>query len=214
MSNEIKKKIILTLLGFSFVLFGLIGFVSNSFQGMSSKLEKFYIQHPLNDKNGLVIDSNNNIYVGETQTGSIQVYNSEGNFEYGFSFPTGGAGWFTFGIDNDKIHVITARTDSYFIFENGDLISQTKEFNSKELQYKYKMNRNNYFEKDDKIYTINFMSTVSIKDKANDKIEKINLNTPFWPFSIVFFWLIGAMGMVIIFFTHRKLFASMNNWKK
>lgn len=214
MSNKMILKILLTLLGFSLVLFGLIGFVSNSFQTRSGDIEKYYNQHSLNDKNGLTVDSDNNIYIGELQTNSIQVYDHLGNFQYGFRISKDHVNWFKFGINEDKIHIITGATNNYFVFDKGELISHTKEFNQKELETKYNMNKTNYFETNNKVYNITPFNTVIIKDKSSNEVEKIHLNSPIWPFSIVIFWLIMVCGMGLIFITHRKLFFSMNNWKK
>ncbi|MCK4635294.1 MAG: hypothetical protein KAT32_00360 [Candidatus Moranbacteria bacterium] len=158
LTNKVVFKTVLTLFGFFLALFGLIGFVSNSFQGRSHEITKT----PLNGKNGVVVDSNGN----------------------------------------------------YFVFNKGSLISQEKEFNQKELQLKYHMTQKNYFKTDNKIYSVTPFNTVLIKDKLSSKTEKIHLNAPIWPFSIAIFWLIFASGMVLIFITHRKLFVSMNKWKK
>jgi len=53
-----------------------------------------------------------------------------------------GAGWFAFGIEKNKIHIVTARTDSYFVFDNGALVYSIDGVGYdrlQELQNQYKM---------------------------------------------------------------------------
>nr|HPK07597.1 hypothetical protein [Aminivibrio sp.] len=142
------NKTIPTIIGICMVLFGMAGFI---FAAMGSAgtagADTYYDQHALNEKNGIAVDSSGNIYVGEGETGSIQVYDGSGGFEYGFRFPTGGGGWFSFGIDaENKIHVVTARTDSYFVFSDGELVYSEEDISndrSDELQAEYDMSESN-----------------------------------------------------------------------
>jgi hypothetical protein len=195
-----------------------MGFMISAAYSMGkSGIGKYYEQYPLNDINGVAADSSGNIYIGEGQTGSIQVYDNQGNFKYGFSFPTGGAGWFAFGIEQDRIHIVTARTDSYFIFYKGELVYSEKEIDysySQELQKKYHMTESKSFVTDDKVYRILRHDAISIKDSLSGKIENIHLNVPIWPFSIDTFWGIGAFGMVLMFALHHEIFLSMAKPKK
>ena len=135
-----------------------------------------------------------------------------GNFQYGFSFPTGGSGWFVFGIEQDKIHVVTARTESYFIFDKGELVSSDKGINNdrlKELQTQYHMNHDNSYITSNKIYKISSLNTVSINDRLKEQVEKIHLNVPIWPFPTFVFWVISATGMGFIFILHHKALLSI-----
>lgn len=112
-----------SIIGITMLFFGLFGFLLSAGRGMYHQTGIFYTQKPLNEINGLAVDSIGNVYIGESESSCIQVYNSNGVFQYGFSFPTGGAGWFAFGIDkNDQIHVVTARTDSHYTFKNGEAV--------------------------------------------------------------------------------------------
>lgn len=211
-------KIVLTIVAFCLILFGWMGFmISASYSMGKSGVDKYYEQYPLNDVNGIVADSAGNIYIGEGQTGSIQVYDNQGNFRYGFSFPTGGAGWFAFGIEQDKIHIVTARTDSYLVFFNGELVYSEKgiDYNySQELQKKYRMTESYSFATSNKIYRILKHNTVSIKDSLSGQVENVHLNVPIWPFSIDTFWGIGAFGMFLMFALHHEVFLLMAKPKK
>lgn len=206
-------KTILTLIAICLLLFGGIGFLLSALGSMGTVgNEKYYKQHPLNEKNGIAVDSHGNIYIGEGQTGSIQVYDSLGNFQYGFSFPTGGGGWFVFGIDQDEIHIVTARTDSYFVYDNGELVYSEKDIDydySQELQEKYHMVETNSFEVNNRIYEITTKNTIRIQDKLNNKIEKIKLAVPIWPLPVFVFWIIAAIGMGLIFILHHKFLRAM-----
>lgn len=202
-------KIIITFLSICLITVGMAGFI----MGATGKINvgKFYKQHPLNEKNGIVADTNGNIYIGEYESGSIQVYDKLGNFKYGFGLPTGGAGhWFSFGIDQDKIHVVT--TSSYFIFDKGKSVYSEEEidYNSlQELQIKYHMSETKSYEINNKIYRILPFNNVSIQDKLNGKVEQIHLNAPIWPLPIWVFWVMGAVGMALIFILYYQIFFTM-----
>ncbi|PAB55461.1 hypothetical protein [Anaeromicrobium sediminis] len=206
-------KMVLTVVAMFLFLFGWIGgFISGLSSMDSVNSQKYYKQYPLNEKNGIAVDSDSNIYIGEGQTGSIQVYDSTGNFQYGFGFPTGGGGWFAFGIKEDRIHIVTARTDSYFIFDKGELVYSEKEIDykrSEELQAEYNMTYKKSFFKGNKTYKISSRNTVSIKDKLNGKVERIHLKVPIWPFSFKIFHNIASASMGLIFILHHKFFLSL-----
>lgn len=206
-------KTVLTIVGFCLFLFGLMGFAMDYGTSIGkTEIEKYYKQQPLNEKNGIAVDSNGNIYVGDGQTGSIQVYDNIGNFQYGFSFPTGGSGWFEFGIEQDKIHIVTARTESYFIFDRGELVYSEKGIKydrSEKLQAQYNMKNDSSYIANNKIYKISSLNNVSINDKVSGKLENIYLNAPIWPFPIAVFWGMGAAGIGLILVLHHKLFISM-----
>lgn len=206
-------KIVLSFVAFCLFWFGMMGFMMSAGSNMGKvEIKKLYKQHHLNEKNGIAVDSDGNIYIGEGETGSIQVYDSLGNFQYGFSFPTGGSGWFVFGIEQDKIHIVTARTESYFIFDKGELAFSEKGINNdrlKELQTQYHMNKDNSYITSNKIYKVSSLNTVSIQDKLNGQVEIIHLNVPIWPFPIFVFWWIAAAGMGLLFVLHHKVLLSI-----
>jgi len=207
-------KIVLNIVAPCLLLFGFIGFFMNAGSSAGkSKIEKYYKQHPLNEKHGIVVDSDGNIYIGEGQTGSIQVYDSMGNFQYGIAIPTYKPGYFGFGIEQDKIHIVTARDASYYIFDRGELVSSENEIDDnrmKKLEKQYPVNYVNSYVTNNKIYKILSFNTVSIDDKVNGEVEKIYLDAPIWPFSTFVFWGIGATGMGLIYLLNRKFFLSMS----
>lgn len=203
-------KIFFNIIGVLLALFGFFGRMLSMSQGSGAlEIEKYYNQHPLNEKIGIVVDSEGSIYIGEQETGSIQVYDSMGKFKYGFSFPTGGSGWFDFGIEQNKIHIVTSRTNSYLIFDKGELINSEEDISNnraQKLQMQFNMKADNIFAINNKVYEILPLNIVSIKDISTGKIEKIHLNAPIWPFSSEVFWLIVATGMGLILILNRKLF--------
>lgn len=220
MKFKISKslKTFLTIVAICLMLFGAAGFMMSALLSMGrGDIKKYYNQYPLNEKKGIIVDSQGNIYIGERESGSIQVYDSLGYFQYGFSFPTGGAGWFVFGIDQDRTHIVTARTNSYFIFDKGELVYSQKGINydfRQELENRYNMTEASTFAISNKVYKISLFNTISIQDKLNGQIEKLYLNTPIWPFPILVFWVIGAGGMGLIFALHHQFLLSMSKWMK
>lgn len=215
MISKILKnfKIILNLIGPCLFLFGVIGFSMNIGSSVGkAKIEKYFQQHPLNEKHGIAVDSDGNIYIGEGQTGSVQVYDNMGNFQYGIAIPTYKTGYFGFGIEQDKINIITGRDSSHYIFDKGELVSSEKGIDDKSMQELEKqyppINPANSYVTNNKIYKILWFNTVSIDDKTNERFEKIHLNSPIWPFSTFVFWIMGATGMGLIYLLNRKLFIS------
>lgn len=82
------------------------------------------------------------------------------------------------------------------IFENGKLISSEEgisDYRSQELQKQYHMSESNTFVGYNKVYSISLFNTISIKDNASGKVYKIHINTPFWPFNIMVFWIMGVI---------------------
>ncbi len=217
-SDKLKKsnkvvRIIITMIAVCLVLFGFIGFLASATGTMNDMNPNIYHdQHSLNDKNGIAVDSFGNIYIGEGETGSIQMYDHTGLFQYGWSFPTGGGGWFVFGIDKDQIHVVTARTDSYFVFKDGELVYSEENISyehSRDLQKRYNMSETNCFIMDNTIYRISFLNTVKIENNSAGYADTIQLNAPAWPFPVFAFWMIAAVGMALLFMLHYKRFFSL-----
>ena len=212
-----KLKIILNILFICLFLFGYIGFAIIAINNMGGKAYngKYYNQYPLNDKNGIAVDSMGNIYIGEGERSCIQVYDINGNFQYGFNIPTAGGG-FVFGVYNDMLYIITFRTSVYLIINQGKLISQEEIDYDKsiDLQQKYNMSDSNMFIKNNIVYKISMDNVLSIENKLTDDNTKIKLNTPAWPFSILIFWLMVAIGGGLIFLINHKkivqIFKSFN----
>ena len=213
MKLKVNKRlsILLTLGAICLFLLGFIGFIT-SHSMVGDHIGKYYNQQPLNDISGIVVDSYENIYIGVGEAGSIQVYDRSGDFQYGFSFPTAGGISSIFGIEQDKIHVIAARTHNYYVFDNGELVYSEEKIDTKrsqELQTQYHMIRDDSYDTNNKIYQVLLFNDVSIKDKLNGKVERIHLNAPIWPFHPLVFWLIGVTGIALLFALYPKFFISI-----
>lgn len=209
-SKQHKGRIaFLTGLGIFLMIFGFCGFLLGIGAAGGRVNSGNVLKRPLNEKNGLAVDSSGFIYIGEGESGSIQVYDGSGHFQYAIGFPTGGAGWFAFGLEDDRLHVVTARTDSYFIFDNGKLVYTEEDISyerSVQLQEQYHMSDSNRFESGGMIYRISFLNTVTARDPSTGQIRRIHLNAPVWPFPIFAFWMFAAAGMALLFVLHHGLF--------
>lgn len=162
----------------------------------------FYSEKPLKYVNGMAVDTNGYIYIGDEEGSYIQVFDENGKFSYGFSFDTG-AGWFEFGIDkNNIIHIVTARTDSHFQYLNGNLLSVEKiDYEQQcELQSAYDMSSSDSFTANFKEYQLT-NHKLKIYDETNNRDKTVSLSVPVWPFPIFVYWLIGAAGMGLIFWS-------------
>lgn len=198
-----KLKIIGAILGVLCVLFGFCGFFMSFAMSTSKKHGTFYSAKPINDVNGMAVDTDGYIYIGDKEGSYIQVFDESGNFAYGFSFDTG-SGWFEFGIDkNNIIHIVTARTDSHLQYLNGNLQSTEKiDYDRQnELDSMYNMTTGSSFTKNNKEYSVAQNHKLKIYDSLSNSIHTIPLGVPIWPFPILVYWLIGAVGVGLIFWS-------------
>lgn len=211
-------KVIAFIIGFILILFGLTGFLSSTATAPTDENGMMVSSLPLNEVNGIAVDSKRQIYVGDGQSSCIQVFSNTGQFIYGFSFPTGGAGWFAFGIDNhDVIHIVTARTDSYFQYFNGERIySESIDYSRQnQLEKAFNMSYGNSYESYNKEYSVSSRNQITIHDISSNNKEKIILDTPFWPLSTFTYWLIFAGGMGLWFWSFAwKLIKSSKSYNK
>ncbi len=169
-----KTKVIGLILGIVLFLFGFLGFFSAFATSVKTVQETFEKARPINEKNGLAVDSEGNFYVGDAQGSYIQVFDKTGKFKYGFTFETGGSGWFAFGIDeNNVLHIVTARTESHLQFSNGLLIAGEKITyeQRKTLEEKYNMSDGNYFESEQYSYYL-VSEMVRIAELSSDVTSK------------------------------------------
>ena len=208
-------RVILSILAVSALFFGFFGFffsISDIYKDVA-KLDK---QSPLHEIKGVAVDSQGNLYYGTSQHSAIQVYNNEGNFIYGFSFPTGGAGYFAFYIDDDDyIHIATARTNCTYIFLYGELIEKKEYVNSQESsdtinQYDNISRQSRIFrDENGNTYTVKYNNKVYMYDDSGNYLRTISPNAPLWPLSVFGFWGIAAIGMATLFVVNRKFFSEL-----
>jgi hypothetical protein len=207
---RIILKTVLTLIAICIILFGGIGFSESGPSRMGNvKIKKYYEQRPLNQKAGIAVDSYGNIYIGDRDKGIIQVYDSMGDFQYGFSFPAVTSSPFVFGIEQDKIHIVIDKRGSYFIFDGGELVSSEKgidEARMQKLKIQYNMKEDDSFDTSDKNYELSLFNTVIIHDKLSGKNDQVHLNVPISSLPVFVLWVIGAAGMGMVFALHRKFF--------
>lgn len=197
-------KVILSILGIVLFFIGFFGFFMSAARGMHQQMGIFNTQKPLNDINGIAVASNGDIYIGEMQSACIQVYNQSGVFQYGFYFSTGGAGWFALGIDSDdKIHVVTARNSSHYIFKKGELVGEEKNIDYDMqiiLECLYDMTDGSMFQNGEKSYRATANGWVKVTDLVNGSVSDLNLHTPKWPLSVSNYWFIAGIGALMLFF--------------
>ena len=211
-------KIIAFIIGFVMIFFGMGGFLSSFATAATDKSGMMVSSVPINQVNGIAVDSIGQIYIGDGQSSCIQVFSNTGQFMYGFAFATGGAGYFAFGIDDeDIIHIVTARTESYFQYMNGKCIdSESIDYSRQEqLEEDYNMRRDNQYSSQDKKYFVSSRNQITIHDLSSKTEERVELDTPFWPLSIFTYWLINAVGIGLWFWSFAwKLVKSTKSFYK
>ncbi len=217
MSNRRSTiRVILSIAAVFAIMIGFLGFFSSAYSSISNAdriVERFDTQFPLHEINGVAVDSKGNLYYGTSQHSAIQVYDNHGVFLYGFLFPTGGAGYFAFYIDdNDIIHIATSRTSSTYSFQYGKLIEAKEYADGQEAsdtihEYKEKsLNAYEFRDESGNIYRVTVKDSIKMFDAAGEYIRTVSPDAPLWPFSIFGFWGIGAAGMGALFLANKKFF--------
>ncbi len=74
-------RVISGLIGVTMLFFGFFGFMLSISRGVYQQTGMFYTQKPLNEVNGLAVDSIGNVYIGESESSCIQVYDPNGVFQ-------------------------------------------------------------------------------------------------------------------------------------
>ncbi len=208
-------KIIAFCIGTLFLLFGFIGFMYVAANAMATQYQALSTPLPINQVNGMAVDSKGQIHIGDSQTSSIQTFDSSGRFLYGFTFPTGGAGWFAFGMDtDDAIHIVTARTDAYLKYKDGQqLLAETiDDLRQTELENAYHMGNASRFSRNGTEYRLLLFDRLEIRERNGGK-SVIILEAPYWPLPIWVFWLIAAIGMGLWFYSFAWKFMTQMSVK-
>jgi len=194
-----------------------LGGISSGFQeiiqrGASIHTGRFYDERPLRGIEAVAVNSRGEIHFSLNQEllshwGSIQVYNNEGVFLYGFSFPTS-TGMLLFHIDEDDVvHVLPVREGKVFSFYEGELIGYRRHANNVERNATttYIMalqDRTEFADKHGNQYTVPSSQSRNIRmyDPYGNFLRVIRPNAPTWPlplFGSLFVGIIG-IGLVIV----------------
>lgn len=195
-------KSISNIIGIICVAFGLLGYFTAFFGSSSTSQSTFNSAKAINHINGIATDTDGNIYIGNVEGGYIQVFNSNGVFLYGFSFDTGGSGWFAFGVDaNNVVQIVTARTNSYLQYYKGSLVN-TQKIDSKQssiLESAYSMSTGNTSAANNRKYRFIQLHTIEIFDQNNNLTKTVSLNVPIFPLSMFSYILIVIIGIGLFF---------------
>lgn len=91
----------------------------------------------------------------------------------------------------------------------------------KDLEAQYDMTEGSTLRHGEESYRVTFLRMLKIIDSENNAISKMNLHSPIWPLPIFDFWIIAALGGILIFFGIADsvipggLFPSKNRfWKR
>lgn len=215
-------RVIGTIIGFLLLFLGFLGFFMMLGNAMHEETGRFNDPKPLYSIRGIAIDSIGNLYYGNNDHSTIQVYSNKGSFLYRFSFPTGGAGYFAFYIDNDDVvHVATARTNKVFSFKEGDWIGERTYVDGKDesdtINDFERRKKKEFFDVEGNRYIIS-IRTVKMYDPNGIFVRKVSPSAPIWPFSIFMFWGIGALGIPVIllsnFWFFKKFFSALEQNRK
>ena len=187
-------------LGYMIAAVGLMLFLSIASSSSKADFTSLYSAAPINGFNGLAVDSNGHILIGSAENSRIQVFSPNGEFLYGFSFPTSG-GSFTFGIDHmDTIHVIVYRPDAYLQYKKDTLISSEKvDFSGqKYLEEEYQKTLNRSYEYFGKRYSLLGRRWLVIEDLKTNGKSTVRLNSSVWRLSVFQSWLLLVCGIGLI----------------
>jgi hypothetical protein len=176
----------------------------------------FEKQQPLHGISDIAVDRKGRIYYGNGMHSSIQVYDNEGRFLYGFSFRTSSKEFLFYIDEQDQVQVAA---DSLFTFYNGALI-ETREYKDYDeaiqIQEEYRKRRykSEYWDTVGNLYKITWGSPLVIADKkikmydanAGQLIRVIHPNSPIWPFNLFVFILIALASMAALWVLNKEFF--------
>ncbi|PKM94174.1 MAG: hypothetical protein CVU84_11980 [Firmicutes bacterium HGW-Firmicutes-1] len=214
-----KKALFITtnIIAIALIIFGGIGYLSNLIQAINYDNighNKYYEQKPLNDQQGFAVDSSGNIYMGTMEFSGIQVYDGNGKFLYGMSFPTGWGGYFDYFIDDKELlHVLLHRSLQEYTIFNGEVVGKTDNINLEERTGIFESKKSNSISRPNGLtYIKSSRKTIDIIENS-EFIKQVKLDTPIWPLSVTTFFMINAFGFLMLALLHRRLF-KLKGYKK
>ncbi len=204
--NKIKKSLCYTL---SIIMF-LSGFFGAIIFDLGSQTKQFEIVNeysPLYEKHHIAVDENNRLYVVcENYT---EIFDKEGNFLMKVNHGRGVTSVYLNFKDGLTSFLINGKGSEYvepnYYHEFVVDISNKKIVNKntyKEAQVEIENpNRSRYYMKEDRLYTIRG-DRVHIEGEGVDKV--VDLNSPKTPIYFGYFFVLGAIGVALLFFTRLK----------
>lgn len=188
------------------VLFGFIGFFASGFPPYKSFERYEQSPTPLHGNAGVCVDREGRLYYGADQFDTIQVFNDKGEFLYGFSFPTR-QGMFAFYLDdNNHVKVVTARGDYLYTFDNGELLAfENCEDDAAFSEYQRLARQHEYFDSAGRRYDTTNRYAVMVFDTETDQLIRVVVpQAPKWPWPVMLYWLIAALGAGVFVLINRK----------
>lgn len=167
------------------------------FYGLDAHNEKDTTKpQPINDINGIAVDSDGNIYVGDMERSIIQVFGANGAFLYGFYVPT----WryYVLGIDEqDIIHVVGAMDSHHGYLRGEELFEEEVTYEEEELlKDKYQMNSGHTFHTEDKTYRLSLFHRLTVTQADGGK-EVVTLQAPYWPPPFLVWWTLSVVSLLM-----------------
>lgn len=182
------------------MLFGFFGFLVFTFLYPQGK------EVPLNNIKGFVINSCGDVFVGIGGKSRVQVYNKDGVFIRNWHIPSMGKG-FSISINEEENICITNVSDLQVIYTNtGRIISETKK--------KYISKKKNTFKtKGGEKYEVKGEIFPEIVRVFPDNKVVVKQNHLLQLLRFLSFWLLLAIGMLLLFTLKRKTFFSTRSRK-
>lgn len=159
----------------------------------SSVIKKLSVPESISGVNTIQLDKMGNIYLCNTQNGTVQTFNSGGKFIYGMRYPTdGGDLWMA--VSENNLYVYTVRPTVEYMIKDGEVKDQSV------VQYAQMSDfyKCHVINKSNKMVKLSaFSKTVTI---TNDRImQNIVLDAPNWPFPFGSSIAIFGIGIAILF---------------
>lgn len=140
------------------------------------------VQYPIGDPQSIALSDEDNILLGLTSYGRIQVYDKNGNFIKGWFVGATGGPFVIWTDDNKKLHAIITRSEMHKIYDfNGNLIEAKNIENVEkyiELDNKGKLVQTDSLGNIYSLKDIRWKPTVTRTDLKN--VETKIIEDPFW----------------------------------
>lgn len=172
------------------VILILITITGTVFADSIGKTHKYYNEIPLINCDGIVVDSDENIYLRNGLFGQVQVYNRHG--EYKHSIKPNTTGHFTLNVDeNDNLYVAMVRSRIVRVFDNNGFVIEEIPDSDISIYRSYNHNKNEFRAQDGALYKImRFYGYITVAKSVNGNNEKV-FGMP------VFHWLTKAVIMIV-----------------
>lgn len=138
-----------------------------------------------------ILAHNGKIYIGDTVKGIVQVFDMDGNYNYGIYIPAKG-GDFWMGVVEDGLCVYTIRGQERYKINNEKEIEKDSVYYASAIEFLRTLQGDLDYNA-----TLKLFGKVELQNIMTGEEETIQLSAPIWPFSLSIYFT-GLLMVVVI----------------